>query len=269
MAAQHLQHNQQLSTSIRPAALQDCGPDGLHRLPLNCPVEISPWPESTDDCLFIAMRFDKKLTAPRALDLPDQLQNALARRQREFIAGRLCAAEAIQKTRGQKSFPTRNPDGSPSWPEGLTGSITHSHNLAIAAVGPSRLYRGIGVDLERTILPEELPAISSVILGQKEQALWSRQMNSRMLTLLFSAKESLFKALYPDIPRYSDFKSSELFRLLTPGTGLLRLTEDLSPRWASGHVVPFCYQATQDLVLTSVRVRKEQQTGCMSSQRPL
>jgi len=79
------------------------------------------------------------------------------------------------------------PDRAPIWPAGLTGSITHAAGLCLAVVTDDPAIRGLGVDLEEDApLPPEI--LTEVILpdehGQNPRA-------------VFSAKETVFKALYP------------------------------------------------------------------------
>src|SRR5690606_3948746 len=59
----------------------------------------------------------------------------LAKRQSEFLAGRLCAREALACLTQQRSIPAVGEDGAPQWPAGVVGSITHGAGLALAVVG--------------------------------------------------------------------------------------------------------------------------------------
>jgi 4'-phosphopantetheinyl transferase EntD len=81
----------------------------------------------------------------------------------------------------------------PKWPVGVVGSIAHSNQSAVAAVAPNSALRAIGIDIETitSSTVEILPRIAS----PEEQA-WVKGHGQRA-TLLFSAKEAIFKALNP------------------------------------------------------------------------
>lgn len=84
-------------------------------------------------------------------------------------------------------------DGRPLWPQGLCGSLTRRAGLAVAVAGRDEVLSAIGVDLEETAA---LPAAeAAVVLAPEEQALvCSSEHPDEIATLIWSAKESAFKA---------------------------------------------------------------------------
>jgi enterobactin synthetase component D len=145
--------------------------------------------------------------------LPDKLSTASLKRKAEFLAGRFCAAKAIQLCRPDWSGEIEmNSDGSPSWPEGLIGSITHTDGFASAAVARNDTFISVGIDSEKLADLQTLKAAGEISLTQDEWTLGSHRPipKNEFILLVFSAKESIYKCLYPLIKRSLDFSAISL-----------------------------------------------------------
>jgi enterobactin synthetase component D / holo-[acyl-carrier protein] synthase len=132
---------------------------------------------------------------------PDEeraVRHAVLARRREFARGRTCARRALARWGlGAASLPV-GPDRRPLWPAGFVGSITHCQGYIGAVVAEQGRIRSVGLDAERTgrvgrelgdriATPRELRRL--------EAAGPSGALD--LLTVLWSAKESLYKCLYP------------------------------------------------------------------------
>lgn len=163
--------------------------------------------------------------------------NGLAKRQGEYLAGRLCARQALQLLQGRASVPLRGEDGAPQWPAGSVGSITHSHGQAAALVAHSQDWQGLGLDLEKQLSPARAAKLAGEILTpaelQRASGLDELALAQRV-TLTFSLKESLFKALYPLVRQRFYFHDAELVEHAGNGQARLRLLLDLSQAWPAG-----------------------------------
>lgn len=137
--------------------------------------------------------------------LPEKLKSAQHGRQAEFITGRLLAQEALGKHQIRSHIVRQNSDGSPAWPEGIRGSISHKKELAIAAV--TRESDFIGIDLENLITDKNARKLAKRIVNEQEQDLMEATDISfgENFTRIFSAKEALYKAIYPSVRRYLPF----------------------------------------------------------------
>lgn len=134
--------------------------------------------------------------------------NAVASRRREFAAGRACARRALAEL-GIQDFPLlAGQDRAPIWPGAIVGSITHTlaagEGYCAVAVAHRRLVASVGLDAEpRAGLPAELwsrvldPEEERMTRATDEPAVWAR--------LIFSAKEAVYKAVYPLCGRFLDF----------------------------------------------------------------
>jgi len=92
-----------------------------------------------------------------------------AKRQSEYLAGRLCAGQAQYQLIGDSRAPSRDNSGMPLWVPGVTGSITHSHGRAAAVVALKECWRGLGVDLEPCLPIERALRLAPSILTAAER----------------------------------------------------------------------------------------------------
>jgi 4'-phosphopantetheinyl transferase EntD len=102
-------------------------------------------------------------------------------------------------------------DREPLWPPDIVGSISHSSHWSICAATSSTTVAGLGVDVERLSAIENLPR---ELLFTKSEQDWlaSRpiQHQTDLEILIFSAKESIYKALFPHCRRHIDYLEVEL-----------------------------------------------------------
>ena len=177
---------------------------------------------------------------PELLDAVDFSRCAIepvrgvAKRQAEYLAGRLCAREALMRVTGTATVPACGEDRAPQWPAGTLGSITHGSGWAAAVVGNSTNWRGLGLDVEKLLPAARAERLAREILTPAEllrlEALPSEQRAQR-ISLTFSLKESLFKALYPLVLRHFYFQDAELLSVEADNMVRMRLLTDLNADW--------------------------------------
>jgi enterobactin synthetase component D len=217
------------------------------------PELVHPWQDEPIDYRCVAMRFAREPGAPDlGIALPDRIARAAPRRRAEWLAGRRCASEALRLLTGQGACPGMAPDRSPLWPDGTLGSISHSGDLAVAIAARAGSCLGIGIDIERVMDGQGAGEIASEALTPRERRHLANDPFS--VTLAFSAKESLFKALHPLLRRPMSFRTSELIVWDGRGTARLRLVEELSPEFPAGCEIEARFARLGDLLLTRVLV---------------
>ncbi|RZT42258.1 4'-phosphopantetheinyl transferase family protein [Cupriavidus agavae] len=189
--------------------------------------------------------------------LPVDLYGASPRRQAQFRAGRYCARHALAQAVAGLMAPARGPDGLPVWPDGWTGSISHTSDRAVAVAarqdGSGAMF-ALGVDVEQWLAPDRADEIADMVALPDDIAVLAASLcrpRADAVTLLFSAKESLYKALYPTVCRFFDFSAARLAGS-APGTLSLALTCDWHERWPAGTVFEVQYALTPDEVVTAV-----------------
>jgi 4'-phosphopantetheinyl transferase EntD len=136
--------------------------------------------------------------------LPDHLLLAAPSRQLSYRAGRLAASGALQRLGFAPEAPgVVEPGRLPHWPNGSIGSITHTMDrhsggcLAGALVLRRGSLLGVGVDCESLLESDRAARIAMRIAQSDELAAWAAKgiPPSSVVTAIFSAKESVYKAL--------------------------------------------------------------------------
>lgn len=184
---------------------------------------------------------------------PDERKHALTLggyRQVQFVGGRLALGEVFPELGLRRAGVLTNEHGAPELPAGVTGSVTHKSDLAIAML--ARGGPGLGIDLEdtdrdrpgvaaRVLRPEELAAVE----GLAPERQW------RDTAIRFSLKEAVYKALHPFLLRYIGFQEVAVW---PSPDGVDRIEPHLAP--GEG---PFAFEARhywiEQRVFSTVRVR--------------
>jgi 4'-phosphopantetheinyl transferase EntD len=142
----------------------------------------------------------------------DLVANAVEGRRREFVTARRCAREALAELGHAPAAIRSGPKREPQWPAGVVGSITHTAGFRAAAVALRSIFASIGIDSEQNgPLPNGIEE-SITVAGEPEMlaALDSAFPRTQWSRLLFSAKESIYKAWYPLTGRWLGFEDARL-----------------------------------------------------------
>lgn len=141
----------------------------------------------------------------------EQVAKAVAKRQADFITGRWCAHQALLRLGLPAEVIAANALGGPIWPSGAVGSISHDGGMCLATVLPSTLAAGVGVDLFDTQRAFSTEGFDTLVLSPEELR-FSATMVDRYtyLALLFSAKESVVKAVSDVVGRYLDMREIDV-----------------------------------------------------------
>ncbi|MFZ8902640.1 MAG: 4'-phosphopantetheinyl transferase family protein [bacterium] len=136
--------------------------------------------------------------------LPEVNFGLSQKRNQEYLLGRLAIKDALGSLGYPPTWIERDPlTKSPVWPEGITGSLSHSSGLALAVVGDSPPILGLGVDLEKANRTIDLGIERHICTQDESDDLRSLHPENHAIRLLltFSAKESLYKCFFGKIPR--------------------------------------------------------------------
>ena len=125
-------------------------------------------------------------------------------RRAEYSSGRRVARCALGLL-GFADQPVSAHGRIPVWPPGVVGSITHSRTLALAIVARADGMRGVGVDLERERRVDERIAARVLVPREREQL-----AEQDWRTMLFAAKEAVYKAVNPLVGEYLEFADVEI-----------------------------------------------------------
>lgn len=143
---------------------------------------------------------------------PTSLDRAVPSRRAEFLAGRYAARQALIAGGHKVSDVTIGLNRCPNWPKGLAGSISHTDTHAYAAVADRKECKYIGIDAEYVMDSPQATNIMPTVINRHElQILCDGGFDVPCaVSLAFSMKESLFKALYPGVETYFDFTDVEI-----------------------------------------------------------
>jgi len=134
---------------------------------------------------------------------------AVERRRVYFSMGRAAARDALAELGIYGVAIERGPSGEPLWPDSIVGAISHAGDVAIAIVGRQNNYAGLGIDVEQ--LSRGLTARAARLVCTPAEMEWvNPEAGTTRLTMLFSAKEAVFKALFPIEGVWLGFGDAEL-----------------------------------------------------------
>lgn len=156
-----------------------------------------------------------------------------ASHQKLFKLGRTAAHKALESLGQLKQPILRGPRREPLWPTGVVGSISHTENIACCFAALSKNFRSVGVDIEQT---SRNPGLALQKIATTDELALLSQVGLPGLPL-FSAKEALYKCLYPLSQEFFGYSAARL-AAVTPGASSwtlnLELTQDLGTTFKQG-----------------------------------
>jgi 4'-phosphopantetheinyl transferase EntD len=204
---------------------------------------------------FDVTHFENRLFDDFSCKLPSELLTSVSRRKAEYLAGRVMAMKALDLLGSNESQVYIGKHRAPVWPSGYLGSITHTSKKAIAVVARKISYKYIGIDCEEIFDKDVVDEVKSIIVNPAEVALLSSLDASltELLTLVFSAKESFFKAFYPYVLDYFDFDAVEIIGIsLEKQTFTLMIFKDLTPDIQKGMQFDGIFSFNGSVFLTAI-----------------
>lgn len=220
-----------------------------------------PFPTKLPNCTLVSTCFNQAAFTPElAADCAIDLPKATVKRQAEFLAARLCARKALRIQTGLDSVPAQQENSRiPLWPAHSCGSMSHSHSLAVALVGDCHNWQGFGLDIEKPLNLKRAQRLAKSILTTDEYDIYDHLDSAQQamyLTVVFSFKESLFKALNPLTNTYFSFHDAQVLGLSTAVSGhaCLRLCKGLSEDWPAGSELEGQFSQLHGSALTLVSI---------------
>jgi len=187
----------------------------------------------------------------------DCVTNVATKRYREFTAGRLCAREVLKKL-GIDNFPLLVGNSrEPLWPPGIVGSISHCRDNCVVAAAKDVHIVNLGIDIEdATPLEAEIRSL----ICRKDEEQWvidvSEPAYSDWAKIIFSAKESVYKCLFPVTHVYLDFKEVQIAFDIQSN----QFVVDLYNRKVAKFVEPYAmighFYYTNEYIYTGVELHK-------------
>jgi 4'-phosphopantetheinyl transferase EntD len=199
-------------------------------------------------------KFDRVLFGTFGITFPEQLYKAVPKRQAEYLAGRVVAMNCLSVISLQSFQILSDKSRCPLWPELVKGSISHTNSFAASVITTDSKISGVGIDIEHFILPETIREIRKSIVDEREWQLLgeiAEDHNEIPFTTVFSAKESIFKAIFPSVKQFFDFSAVRLIAVDTDICLLeFELVETLSSDYKRGRKFTTHYFFASDSVYT-------------------
>jgi 4'-phosphopantetheinyl transferase EntD len=157
---------------------------------------LSPFGDGFGFSLKLLSDYDEVKLYPEEVGLISP--KAVQKRKVEFYLGRAAAHSALSQINIYEFPVLKGTNNEPLWPKGVVGAISHSGGMAIAAATDKDKAAGIGVDIE--LVDRKLSEdIIKEVCTFREAAWVNMNPNQKVerLIMVFSAKESAFKAFFP------------------------------------------------------------------------
>lgn len=175
---------------------------------------------------------------------------AIDRRRRHFALGRAAARDALAELGLLQIAVGRGAAGEPVWPAGVVGAISHSGDVALALAGWQRDYAGLGVDIEE--LSRGPTARAARLICRPSEMEWvDVEAGTERLLMLFSAKEAVFKAVYPIERVWLGFGDAELTWVGERGAFEARLLKSPGAGYPVGSVLEVNCSVTATQVVST------------------
>lgn len=209
-------------------------------------------------CDFSTENYTKAQAELLPIPFPATLARAVNKRQAEYFAARMCAYNALTDIDAESLLVGTGDKRQPLWPNTkqrtpIVGSITHSNDSAYCVVARKSDISHLGIDVEHHMTEKLADELKRTLINEEEEKR-IRDIGlpfNQGLTLVFSAKETIFKTLFYDVGEYFGFEAAE-FLTMDSATETLQfaLTRRLASNWGEGTVLTINYQLLADHLLT-------------------
>ena len=160
----------------------------------------------------------------------EAVSRATWKRRQDFRAGRAAARSALRRFGVLDVAIPRGPDRLPRWPDGFVGSISHCPGWCGAVAARRDVLSAIGLDIE--VRRRVHSRLLATVCTPSEQA-WMEATGTTLetATLIFSAKEAVYKCVYPATRARLAFADVEIVVDLHSGDLVATLPARLPPEW--------------------------------------
>jgi 4'-phosphopantetheinyl transferase EntD len=139
-----------------------------------------------------------------------EIASAVPKRQREYATGRRLARELLTAAGAPPAPLLQGPDRAPLWPNGFTGSITHTDDLCAVAICPTSAHTAIGIDVE-SAAPLKAKLWDSILVpSESDRFRVLGEQGAVLAKAHFSAKEAVYKLIAAEFGRIVGFTEVEL-----------------------------------------------------------
>ena len=210
-------------------------------------------------CSYSAIHYDNALFDTFGIAFPPLLANAVPKRRSDYLAGRICA-ERLLTSLGVGAAARDVRIGryrEPVWPEGVVASIAHSSRLAACIGTTDPDVGGVGIDLEQEMPIGVANDIRNQIVDAQEDVVIRKNFDSysQGLTVVFSAKETIYKAVHRFVERFLEFTAVKLLEV-ERNSMLFSVREPLADNLCAGSTITVYYSIDVKSIETAACLRR-------------
>ena len=188
-------------------------------------------------CEFNKDHYQDNLYEHYGVSFNANLERAVNKRKAEFLAGRFCCKKALAYFDIYDCEVAIGGNRAPLWPQGIQGAISHNSHHAMVAATKRTDSLGIGIDIESIMSTKTMNDIKEAILRDEEHhLLYVPDARAVVVcSLIFSIKETFFKAAYPSTGYYFDFDAITVDKIDYEAKKFyITVKQDLNPQIYSG-----------------------------------
>jgi len=204
----------------------------------------------------VGLRYSSDAGLPPLLPTEEQAlgPRAVEKRRLAFALGRTAARDALNELGIGAVAIGRGAAGEPLWPEGVVGAISHAGDVAIALVGRQDDYVGLGVDVEE--LSRGPSARAARLICRPGEMEWvDVAAGTERLAMVFSAKEAVFKTVFPIEHVWLGFADAELTWRAERGVFEARLLKSPGAHYPVGTILEVHCTLTPRQVVSTTFLR--------------
>ena len=144
------------------------------------------------------------------IEQPNESKQWLDKRKAQFLAGRFATRQALKVISTKNETIHIGKHREPLWGENIVGSISHGNGMSIATAQiKTSPNQSIGLDIQAILSDQEISDSAIIVLTPNDEKVLTKEDHTysynQLFTLLFSAKESFFKAAFQEVGEYFDF----------------------------------------------------------------
>jgi enterobactin synthetase component D len=189
--------------------------------------------------------YDRKLFSYFDIN-ESEISNFSKKREAEYLASRFCIKKALENLNIHNYIVKKNKDRSLNWLDKVNGSITHTHNSTSVLV-TKLTHINLGIDEEYIMSKKTYNEIKSIVFNSNEQNIIQEQ--EKTATILFSAKETFYKAIYRDVKIFIDFNEVEIISI-NDNKLKLKLLTNLSNKHFENKIYEIDYNIKKNKITT-------------------
>lgn len=166
----------------------------------------------------------------------DYIARAVRKRRAEFTTVRYCAERALGALGYARPVQIPGPRGEPAWPQGVVGSMTHCAGYRAVAVALDTAVDAIGIDAEPNapLSDDVLRLVASSEEARRCALLSAQHPGVHFDCLLFSIKESMYKAWFPREGVWLGFEDADVTIDPEGAFGVIVRTPEVGHAWYAG-----------------------------------